>query len=229
MDARMAKEVIRIIRTERNERLERVNTKDDDYYYQIMEEPFINDLCLMLLVAIRHEIERKLTIFIAKKTSERKGHGHSRYEFGKWVEKERKRVIKNNWHSFHAELKLETGTIKWLEILRELSNSYKHDVWSCSEKFLGKLDTELKELTSELEKLYPGKKTLDLPKKQLYMAPPESPFIRAALAMSVGLASDADYPTIAETFVNLASDLLSNFEVSLFQLIVPINPAQLPR
>lgn len=216
MNTKMAQEVIRIIRVERNERLERLErlerakTEEDDYYYQIIEEPFINELCLMLLVAIRHEIERELTIFIAKKTSERKGHTH--YDFGEWVKEERKRldglVREKGWSAFYSELELETGTRKWLEILRELSNSCKHDAWGCSKRLIRKLN---------------------LPEKQLYMAPAESPSIREALAKSVGLASDADYLTIAETFVNLASALLSNFKVNLFQLIVPLNPKHWPQ
>jgi hypothetical protein len=216
MDIHMAKEVIRIIRTERDKKLKSVKTEEDHYYYYGIEEPFINEFCLMLLVAIRHEIERELTLFIAYKTSAGSEYkkfmagktslerGHEENEFRLWLKEERKRLDgltkdkKKGWKAFYSEVGLDAETIEWLEILRELSNSYKHDIWTYKKNFLEKLG---------------------LPTEKLYMTLSESPAIREKLAESVGLASDADYCLIAEAFVNRASDLLSKFKIKFWPFI----------
>jgi hypothetical protein len=67
-----------------------VKTEEDHWFYRGEEEPFINELCLVLLVAIRHEIERELTFFAVRKNS--KGRTLSDDDYRDLVKEERGRL-----------------------------------------------------------------------------------------------------------------------------------------
>ena len=59
MDMTVAREVLRVFRTERRRRLAALPDHADAADDQVvpLDEPFVNELCLMLLVAVRHQVE----------------------------------------------------------------------------------------------------------------------------------------------------------------------------
>lgn len=72
MDTRVAKHVIDVIRAERDSRLARLVAEEPELanaLWHVYDEPFINELCLMLLVAIRHQVERELVLLTARVTA----------------------------------------------------------------------------------------------------------------------------------------------------------------
>jgi hypothetical protein len=61
MDVSIVKDMIGFIRAERDRRLALLAKVDSEVAYDLwseVDEPFVNDLCLMLLVSIRHTVER---------------------------------------------------------------------------------------------------------------------------------------------------------------------------
>jgi len=69
MDFKTAIGVINVIKAERERRLDRLRDEDPDISYDqwlFTDEPFVNEMCLMLLVALRHGIERSLISFAAR-------------------------------------------------------------------------------------------------------------------------------------------------------------------
>jgi hypothetical protein len=212
MDTSIAKEVIRVIREERDKRLAALETEDEDLWYRghSDDELFINELCLMLLVAIRHEIERELTLFVAQKTSKESpppprgpgdpvdpvGRKLTDGEYMGLVKKVKNLTKKKNaWkEEIYPQLGLDADTEHWLETLRHLSNSYKHD-----QHELGNYRAAFLE-------------HLKLGPERNPMALAESPAIREALAKDLELTSEANYCDIGEAFLNRVSDLLAKLE-----------------
>ena len=70
MHATIATDVLRVIREERARRIAALPSDPDaaDDRWLFRDGPFVNDLCLMLLVAIRHELERALFTLAARVT-----------------------------------------------------------------------------------------------------------------------------------------------------------------
>ena len=63
MDARVLKDMVATVRAERRRRKQPLTGEDDDSPHDrwlFVDEPFVNELCLVLLVALRHELEREL-------------------------------------------------------------------------------------------------------------------------------------------------------------------------
>jgi DNA-binding transcriptional ArsR family regulator len=68
-DFKIAREIIGVIRAERQGRSDRLKNEDQDFAYLhwlFTDEPFINEMCLMVLVAVRHQVEGGLISFAAR-------------------------------------------------------------------------------------------------------------------------------------------------------------------
>lgn len=154
--------------------------------WQFHHEPFINDLCLMLLVTIRHQVERNLVKLAARVT----GHGNplDREEYVKRVTEERMalKTTDKGWKSLVSKLKLKSLP-EWassMETLRLVANNYKH---APSER----PDVDLL-------------RHLHLDRRRNYASLPESNAVRERLAKSVRLRTNADYCDIAEEMLRRA-------------------------
>lgn len=206
MDSRIAKEVISLIRVESERRSHRLSEDPDVAYHQwrFTDEPFINEMCLMVLVAVRHQVERELVCLAARAG---KGQTITRREYQQSLEEQRKRLRDQNkkqqtsgWNSLIATLKLDS-LAEWstsMETLRLLANSLKHEPTQQPDKKL------LEHLKLPLKP--EGRLTVG------YAPLAESRCFREGLAASIGLPIHADYCAIADSFVDLASQFLGNVQ-----------------
>jgi hypothetical protein len=182
--------MIAVIRTEEQRRVSLLTGEDPDFEYErwlSTDEPFVNELCLMVLVTLRHQVERELVKLAARASDD--GKEISPKEYHAEVQKLRK-GRGWNWETIKARLNLEScAGNKRMEVLRLLVNSYKHD-------FSMEPDNEL--LNS-----------LKLETGDDYARLPESPALRERLATSVGLGKEAGYCDIVGRFVDIASGFLA--------------------
>lgn len=154
--------------------------------------PFLHDLCVLYLIAVRHHIERRLLHFATRATEHGSRIKKSDYESrqkqlltlpqGKrWKEIE-KRLTPNRCARYSS-----------VEALRLLANSYKHDPLLRPDKeLLGhlQLDTNLS-----------------------YAPIPESLALQKGLARVVGLADDAHFLKITQKFIDHTEEFLKDVEV----------------
>jgi hypothetical protein len=202
MDGKMAKEVIAVIRTERKRRLERLKNEDSDAaeaQWLFTDNPFIHEVCLMVLVGLRHQVERELISLaacVAARTSI--GQTITLKQYQKHVTKQQEQLRKRGgWPKLMATLNPKSSAEeRSMKTLRLLANCLKHASGQKPNKTL------LKHLG-----------LLPKPKGHLivgYMPVPESDAFRESLAKSVNLPQDADYCMIAEKFVDLANKYLED-------------------
>ena len=191
MNTQIFKDIITIIKNEQAQRLSRLDNQHPDYAYNqwlFTDLPFINELCLMLLVTLRHELERILIAF-ASRVNENKTK-MSAEEYNKKVEGYNKMGQKKKWKEINKKLNIESyDKYKFIEVLRFLSNSYKHDSFGSPSKDLLSylnLDTEID-----------------------YCPLSEGGIFQKELSKFIGLSENADYYNITECFVGIASDCLS--------------------
>src|SRR5262245_1013216 len=123
----VASEMIRVIRAERDRRIKALSAVDPDYandQWRDVDEPFISELCLLVLVALRHHLERRLIRLAARVTDDQ--HPMGRAELAKRVAAQRKA----GWKDIIKKLSLTafpeftSGSLKTLQLL---ANDYKHD------------------------------------------------------------------------------------------------------
>ncbi len=145
MDMRTPREIIRVIEAERERRdFERSKVEHPDFAYDqwlFTDGPFVGELCLVLLVAIRHQLERELVHLAARMTPD--GSEIDGREFKQGVASERESLRgKNGWPKLIDKLQLK-DVPEWnssMRILQLLANSYKHNPWGePDEKLLGHL------------------------------------------------------------------------------------------
>ncbi len=195
METQLLKDMIAVIKAEQQRRSSLRADKDPDFasydHRLSIDEPFVNELCLMLLVALNHEVERELVWLAARTADEGKEISVERYREN--AQKVREALRKHGgWKkTIGATLNPESceGYI-YVEALRLLANSYKHDPSM-------KPDEELLKL-------------LNLKTEFTYAPLPESPSLQNALAAFIGLETDAAYCDIAERFVGIASRFLED-------------------
>ncbi len=165
--------------------------------WEEFDAPLINELCMILLVALSHQVERDLVGLAARVdpggAKEISVQQH-RYNMSQLRSRDSKGRVRKTWdwekintllhHKGYAEH-------KYIELLRHLSDSYKHNM-EPSDELLDRLKI----------------------KKGITYAPslPQSDAIREALAAFVKV-QEAGYRTeycdIAKRFVELASKFLS--------------------
>lgn len=195
MQFQTATEIISIIKTERQRRLDSLNDQDPDVAYDqwlFTDEPFINEMCLMVLVALRHQIERTLSRFAAC------AGGGAIIDRDQYLDNIA-RIEKKGWQHVCRVLGLQLPQRgEPLETLRLLSNCYKHQTrHDPSQKLLDHLDLPLAPNGSLVVE---------------YATLPDSHAFREGLANSVGLDKNADYCTISKKFVEIAEQFLNNLE-----------------
>ena len=130
MDSRTAKEVIGVIRSERQRRYDRLKDEDPeaarDQWLDI-DEPFINEMCLMVLVALHHQVERELVFLAARANA---GPTIIRQQYLKSVQDRRKQLrSKGGTSRLIVTLKLKSFT-EWeksMKTLQLLANCFKHE------------------------------------------------------------------------------------------------------
>ena len=192
MNTRILKDVIALIRTEQERRSSLLNAEDQDYaydYWIFWDEPFLNELCLMFLVTLRHQVEREIVGLAARAVDNGEEISNQQYQ------ERLKQLRKGDWDWEEIKKRLTFGSCdKWdkLDALRLLSNSYKHD-------FSTKPNGELL-------------KKLRLEPKGNYAPLPESDSFRKGLANFIGLGDEAGYCDIAERFVDIVSEFVAEMK-----------------
>jgi hypothetical protein len=185
--------MIEIIRAEEQRRASPSRDEDPDfvnYRWLFIEGPFVNEMCLMLLVALRHQVERELVELAARALDHKEVISHEEYELE--IEKLKK---PGSWDMKKIEGRLHLkGSVNYkaIEALRLLANSYKHD-----------------------PSMVPDKKLVEWLKIEMgvnYAPLPESDLLREGLAVFIGLNQDATYCDIAERFLSVATDFLLSIE-----------------
>ncbi len=188
--------MIGVIRSESKRRSALLRDEDPDFAYDqwlFTDEPFVNELCLVLVVAIRHQVERELIRLAARVT--RDGKDIDGKEYQQNVQKERERLRKaDGWKNLSVTLSL-TSSPEWessIETLRLLANSYKHEPWEKPEAALlahVKADVSLN-----------------------YASLSESHLLRERVAECIGLPNDASYCDIAEEFLARAAKFVEDVQ-----------------
>jgi hypothetical protein len=195
MDARILKDIIAVIKNEQQRRASLLTEKDPDAadaQWLFTDMPFVNDLYLMLLVTLRHQVERELVRLAARATED--GKEINGLQYRNKVRELRKQVRRQGWEeTIEDRLKLKSCTeYASMEVLRHLSNSYKHNPF-----------------------LEPDEKLLEalkLKTRDDYAPLPESPSLEERLAIFVGLGKDATYCDTTERFVDKASAFLADVQ-----------------
>jgi len=190
MESVILKEMISIIRAEEQRRAALLSGEDPEAAYDqwlFRDAPFVNELCIILLVALRHRVERVLVSLAA--LSADGGREIEGEQYGYNVEQLRKgRGWK--WKEIDARLKPELSEFyRSMEALRLLANSYKH---------------EHSERPAEDLKDFLGLPRVD------YDVLPASDLFRQKLAVFIGLGEDATYCDIADRFVDVAESFLKD-------------------
>ena len=122
------KEMIAVIRAEQQRRASLLTEENSNFAYDqwlFTDEPFVNELCLMLLVTLRHQVERELVSLGARSGGEEAEINGQQYQ--EKVEQLRKG---KGWDWKEIEDRLELKFCEGyeaMEALRFLANSYKHD------------------------------------------------------------------------------------------------------
>ena len=190
METRIFKEMISVIRAEQQRRASLLTDEDPNFAYDqwlFTDAPFVNELCLMLLVTLRHQVERELVGLAARAADDGKEINGQQYQ--EKVEQLRKR---HGWDWTEINNRLRPESCKGyasMKALRLIANLYKHD--------------PSKEPDEDLLQLFKLETGVN------YDPLPESDALRKGLANFIGLGKDADYCDIAEMFVDIASDFLS--------------------
>lgn len=175
------------------ERRRKLLPEDDDgtaYAYDrwmFTDLPFLHDLCLLYLVALRHHIERRLFFFAVCAT--RAGKPIKKATFYR----RQRELKKKGWKEIARRLKPD-GAVHYASVegLRLLANSYKHD-----------------------PRKEPGKdliKYLKLNQRLTYAEIPESGELQKGLSRLVGLPDAAGYAEITERFGEHADAFLKDIE-----------------
>jgi hypothetical protein len=194
MQKRIFNAAIDLVTTEQERRAAALGGEASDYaedQWLFVDAPFLNEVCLMVLVALRHQVEREL-LSVAARTLD--GGGQitlDRYQ-ANLTDQRREAFQKPGqyWKSLTKRLKLATckGYAE-MEVLRALANSYKHETAAMPNEAL--LDS------------------LDLAKDVNYAPLAESAAVQSALAVLVGLDAGEGYPMIAQRFVDLVGDFVA--------------------
>lgn len=192
METRIWKDMIAVIRIEQQRRASLLTDEDPDFaddQWLFTDEPFVNELCLMLLVALRHQVEREQVRLAARAADG--GKEISREKYQEKVREVREKLRKDGWKKISSELNLKSCEgYTCMEALRQLVNLYKHD-----------------------PSMEPDEKLLKLLKLETgvnYLPLPESHKLQKGLAAFIDLGKDAAYCDIVERFVDIAIGFLAD-------------------
>lgn len=192
MDSSTARKIIEIIKNDRDvarDLLEKDIPEDASYIWQSHYEADYNEMCLALLVAVRHQVERELVLIAARVPDDRRELDQARYRHE--VENERKRLKNDGWKGIIAKLQLETFS-SWdssMKLLQILVNLYKHDPWVTPDR----------ELLS----------FLNLPMGVPYAPLAESQDVKEGLNAYLGLEERSNFCDIASELLDRADQFLA--------------------
>ena len=195
MDISTVRGIVNLIRAERSRRNRRLADRDPDSAYdtgRFEDDPFLNELCLTLLVAIWHQVERELIHRAARVTVDRTPLDGNAYV--RKLRETRKRV-----RSVAALSKtLDIEWPDWLDALRVLVNCYKHDPEMKPDARL----LQLLKLPSKPEK----------PLVVAYAPLPESQLVLDGWTAFLGLAQDIDYCAVVEELTARIEQFMAHVE-----------------
>jgi hypothetical protein len=197
METAIFEEIIGLIKREKQRREWLLKGKDPDFaqdQWLFTDAPFVNELYLMLLITLRHQVERELVCLAARAVDDEPEISHITYL--ERLEQLRNEVRKpKNWDK-KIEERLNLQSFReylCIEILRLLSNSYKHNQF---------MEPDIYLLAQ-----------ISLDSKINYASLPESDAFRKGLAEFIGLEKDADYCEITFRFVDIACKFLTKVEM----------------
>lgn len=193
MDSAIFKEMISVIKSEEQRRSSLLTDEDPDFaddQWLFTDAPFVNELYLMLLVSLWHQVEREL-VWLAARAADG-GEDISGRHYHEKI-KQLRRGKSWDWKEISNRLNPESYEgYAPMEALRRLANSYKHD-----------------------PSMEPNNDLLNLLKLETgvnYAPLPESDELRQGLAEFINLGKNADCCDIAARFVDIASDFLANVQ-----------------
>ena len=196
VDTYILKDMISVIRTEKERRTSLLKAQDPNIAYDqwlFTDAPFINELCLMFLVTLRHQVERELVGLAARADAGAKEISGQQYKEKVMQLRKTNKKGENigwKWDEINKRLKFKScEKYKFIEALRLLSNLYKHDTSMVPDEQLLKM--------------------LNLETRVNYASLPESDALQERFADFIGLGNDVDYCDIADRFVDIASDFLA--------------------
>jgi hypothetical protein len=197
MEAKVYKEILEVIKTEEKRRVSTLPDHRDaaDHLWTFRHEPLLNELCLMLLVTLRHHVERVLIGFAARSLDGGRPISREAYEahIRELLNFDKGRSSDRTWKEIKRRLNIDSSSPKatCLKGLRLLANSYKHDPFGEPsdelKKFLGRPEVNFEPL-------------------------PRGYLVREELAKLVGLDKDASYPEIVEGYLTSVNEYLSDLE-----------------
>jgi hypothetical protein len=194
MDTKLIRAVIDLIRAEEERRDAELPSENTNAAYDrhvSTDLPFVNELFLMLLVTIWHQIEKELICLAALVDGTTNEIAWDDYKNG--VNALADKHPKERWSIVGSRLRLRTfSDHKTLELLQNLANSYKHDPFG-----------------------RPGKKLLaclSLPTNAHYAPLPASYETAEGLCKTLGLDKAAGYADITEAFLKVAERFLIELE-----------------
>ena len=200
MDTRILKDMISVIRTEKERRTSILKALDPDIAYDqwlFTDAPFVNELCLMFLVTLRHQVERELVGLAARAdagTNEISGQEYKEKVTQLQKTNKKGENIGWKWDEINKRLKFKScKKYKFIEALRLLSNLYKHDTSMVPDEQLLKL--------------------LQLETGVNYTFLSESDALQEGFANFIGLGNDADYCDIADRFVDIIPPPLTERQI----------------
>lgn len=169
--------------------------------------PFQNELCLALLLAIHHEVERDLVKMAARVTRDGRelSWEENRARVAHW-EAEVRKPGREGWTRLYDKLHVDQGTsdATALELLRHVANSYKHDPWG------GPSHRLRRHLKLEMARR-PGDPPDPLPPELFpFGALSESGAVTQAILAALQLPTSGTYCDIAQEFLRHADNFLAN-------------------
>lgn len=203
MNAQAARDMLVVIRAERQRRLDALSGIEEEWQWDqwtFSDEPFINEMCLVLLVAIRHLLERELLRLVVRAGTAGPIPSDRYWEM---VETERRGFRgKGGWKNLAAKLNLDAwpawnGSLKTLQLI---ANTYKH------EPGYAKPGQDL------LTHLGLDPVIEEEPLKVTYASLAESRHFREALALHLDLPKDADYTAIAQEYLAAVERFVAEVE-----------------
>jgi hypothetical protein len=192
MDFTTSKAVLAVIRQEADRRNAVPRDPDWEYEQWLADTAFTYELCLIFLVALRHQLERELV-----KLAACAGYGGAeitRVQYQQSLDDLRKVGSgATDWKKVNGRLSItSTNRPSPIETLRLLANAYKHDPNTQPDQLL---------ITH-----------LGLKTTINYAELPESDALREGLAVNVGLANNSDYISIAERFIDEVQSFLDEIK-----------------
>lgn len=157
------------------------------------DEPFINELCLMTLVTLRHEIDRQIALLAARSNQKDNEISVEQYRHNVKQLQAISRNPKKFWGEIWQVLDEDIyRKYKEIEALRLISNEFKHGFFSTPDEELLRF--------------------LSLNTSYNYAPLSESDELRKGLAIFIGISPDADYFEIVNKFVEIAHNFLTEME-----------------